>query len=470
MTTIYPRQHTTIVATVTLHDALSHTDPDDASGANAAPIRRRPQLVARDLATPYAQSVQTQEALDRALAAHPVPAGVAPWVAELRAPQFLAVALVRTFIAAYGGGEGQGLFSGEARYARLEARLRQAARRVSSLPGLWSDLCDHLQVTTGRPPEGLLEIISLSERIGAPLRDALADEAPTTIMLAREWHDQVKLRDATYAARVGKTADTTAPVTMAYAVGDLPSVGTTIVRHIPHYSGNALRHVLVREPGLIHLLTALGIGAEQLPPHVGRLLGSGGAIRKGSRAPDNEHAIGELVARRYPLIELLGGAASGFMLPEGALRVSSYLICAENRAAVAAYGVTADLHPAESLVASETLATHPGRWGFDPMLHSFETLIPGAQILCLFELTPWASPLAAGALLAALETAQVGTRLGGRSARGYGHAQLTLGGQPNTEHQAARAQYEAYLTEHADELRAGLLDGTFGTSHAIVEV
>lgn len=476
MTIIQPATHMTIVATATLHDALSHTDPDDASGANTSPIRRRPQLVPREIATPYAQSIQSQEALDRALAAHPVPAAVAMWMTELKPSQFLAVALVRTFIATHGSGEGQGLFSGESRYARLESRIRQAARRVTSLPSFWSDLCNHLQVDTARPPQGLLELLSLSERVAAPMLDALADEAPTTIMLAREWHDQLKLRSASYTARTGQAIDETAMVTMSYRVEDLPLAHDTIVRHVPHYSGNALRHVLVREPGLVHLLAALDIDAEQLPPHVGRLLGSGGAIRKGSRAPDNEHAIGEALTRRYPLIELLGGAASGFMLPESALRVSSYLLCAENRAVLESYGVVADLHPAESLVSSETLAAHPGRWGFDPMLHSFETLIPGAQIMCLFQLTPWASSMAAGALAAALSTAQQGTRLGGRAARGYGHVSLDFTSNDKrsdlmsiTALNTLQERYEEYLMSNAAALREGLLDGTFGTGHAVVE-
>ena len=58
--------------------------------------------------------------------------------------------------------------------------------------------------------------------------------------------------------------------------------------------------------------------------------------------------------------------------------------------------------------------------------------------------------------------------MGGKSGAGHGALQMTL--PDDTAWNTALLAYEAYLQVHREELRAGLLDGTFGTSYQLCEV
>jgi hypothetical protein len=191
------------------------------------------------------------------------------------------------------------------------------------------------------------------------------------------------------------------------------------------------------------------------------MMGNGGGIVSGADAPVDERQLGEMAIRAYPSLELLGGATGQFLLPKSMLSAANWLVCTENRAVLAAYGV-APAHRAESLV---TVVTHT-RMSEPPMPHAAEHLVKGSQILADFSLCYEASPLCHGALAAALTWWHEHTPIiGGMSAEGYGHVDFAL---PDDEHfHAARDAYEAYLAAHRDPLRQGLMDGTLTTSKVI---
>ena len=64
-------------------------------------------------------------------------------------PEFVALAYIKLFLAIYGGGSGDGLFTGDARYEMLRTRLNHAvprsySQRAAPLRAIWSGLVDGL--------------------------------------------------------------------------------------------------------------------------------------------------------------------------------------------------------------------------------------------------------------------------------------------------------------------------------------
>ena len=451
----------TVLATLTALDPMSHHDPTRSLTTNVMPFLRRDQLVARD--EDAAQVAQAQ--LDRVLARYPVPSAIFEFFETLTPPQFLATALVFSFVDQYRSQEGAGLFSGMERYARLSARIEAAASRTDNLYAFWSDLARLMQVGgEGERSPALLTLLSMPRSLGRLVLAALLTEAEATVMLAREWADSVRLQSAEYAAQLKRDplpADTT---TLAFNATYLPAPTRTIVRPVPAISGNAVRHI-IREAGMLHLLDRLGIGLETLPAPVGFLLANGGTIRKGGKAPANSEMVGQGVLRRYPFLELLSGAVDSFLLPESVLRVNAWTVCVENAEALRPWGITPE-HAGEWLVSQVTHTRHPERWDESPSVFGFETLVAGAQVAVRFGLTAYASALAAGALGAALIwLAERDVRIGGGGARGYSLMRLAV---DLADLDQERAAYETYLADNRAGLREGLLDGTLGSGSRLV--
>ena len=104
------------------------------------------------------------------------------------------------------------------------------------------------------------------------------------------------------------------------------------------------------------------------------------------------------------------------------------------------------------------------------MPFGFEGLAAGVEALIEFRLAPYATPLEAGALVAALDTYAGGSSIfGGQAARGFGlaaldYVQVLALDDPDL----LREQYEVYLTSNADALRQGLLDGTLATDKLVM--
>ena len=460
-TVVTPRTTVRWPVVATLLSPVSHHDPDTkAALTNLLPFRRRAHLVTLDTTLPQ----PTQAELDTVLAAYPIPTAIAPYFTQLSAPQFLAVAVTFAFINLFRSADGEGIFSGIERYQRLSSRLERCASSNNNLSAFWSALTHSMQVGgRGETHERLLTLLSLPPSLDLRILSTLSKEAETSIMRARLWQDTLRLQDAGYAEKAKKPVASAAMTTLSYSVGSLPPPVASVIRQIPAVTGNSVRHSLVRAPGMLHLLDRLSIGLHELSESVGAMLDDGSAIRKGTKVPDNEHALGQRIIQRYPLLELVSGCTDLFLLPESVLRVESWLVCREHAEALARFDIIPD-QPAEALIDQESLL-HDSKafWRGESMPYGFETLIEGAQITCVFTLTPYASELAAGALAAAIRTIEDMPRLGGQGARGYGAVSLGFPPGLRAEMDRTLTRYEAVLAEETEELRAGLLDGTLCT-------
>lgn len=447
---------TTVTWPITLTVAsrgLIHGDPDHQGRSNVKPFRRVGQHVSISHPGKAVESYQ----LAALLTAAPYPRSIAPYLENLSAPQYFAVALVARFLNHYNG---HGLLDGMERYTRLADHLGQSASRTENLPAWWSDLADAVQVGgRGADDRDLLLLLGMPHALAGHVRTTLQDETETTIVFARAWHDEEKLMDAGYAEKAGKTHNRGGHAEAAFLVSDLPAPTPTVIRTVPHFSSNALRHE-VRDAAQHHLKHRVGI-ADWTIPSLSQLMQNGGGIESGATIPADEVALGLAVQQAYPSLALLGGATGQFLLPASYMSIPNWLVCTENRAILARYGIT-PYHPAEAQIA---VMTHV-RGGDDKMPHAAEVLVQGSQILAEYALAYGAPVLCAGALAAALTWwHDHAPTLGGVAAQGFGHITFDLPTDPAFVE--ARDAYEAYLADNQERLRAGLLDGMLTTGKVI---
>jgi hypothetical protein len=233
---------------------------------------------------------------------------------------------------------------------------------------------------------------------------------------------------------------------------------------VPTFSGNSVRHEMVREPGLWHLFHRVGIGFQSVPKGVQALFENGNNIAGGSSAPSNAYALSQQIKEMFPLLGLLSGSTDSWLLGEGNLQaVNAWIVCKENNDALALAGIESQESIFEMLD-SWTLNRLQGRAGTSPMPYSFEVLSKGTEILVRFALSPYATELEIGALLAALTTYQrADSTLGGQAARNFGLAKCEwLDEDISPEDARAEFTYEKYLDEHKDVLRRELQNGELG--------
>ncbi len=454
---------------------ISHHDPATADKSNTLLFNRRKQL----LPVPPEQGEVSEEAVDRLCAAHPVPGEIADLLSGVSLPEFAACCLVRLFLDLYNTGDGAGVFRGMDRYALLETRLRAAAVQSASLRGLWDRLCASLDIpiAPGSSDFPLLSLLSLPKPLQAGVRRAITEDFRSIVTLARLWSAEQKAQNEEYAKQSGREASAPS-VTLSFAP-ELPGTSAaslvTIV-DLPHVTGNSLRHCVVRGPGWRHLARRLGLteghpGAGDIPAGAEAVFENGGNIRAGAKQPGDPFGLAAEVRAAHPLLALLGGVTDSFDLGESRLHVGSWLVCRENAAALA--GTKASDLPALTVSAFDLLddvthtrqATEKGR---GQMIYNFETLCAGTQVLCRLHLAPGTSRLALGALAAAVETYRSGlAHLGGQKARGFGWSSGELLSCPD-EWEECLAEYERYLDDHAEALRAGLVDGTLGARARVV--
>ena len=225
----------------------------------------------------------------------------------------------------------------------------------------------------------------------------------------------------------------------------------------------------MRRPGWLHLSGALGLpetdpGMGTLPGGVEALLVNGGNIAAGAKQPANPHGLAAEIRRAYPLLDLLGGVTDSFDLGESRLEVASWIVCREYREALA--GTIAEDLP-EASVSVFDLMDDVGQTrqaterGVGQMIMSFEALAARAVIYCRYTLMPYTGALTESALAAALA---LPVHIGGGSARGYGHMREIGRRAPDGFSPMA---YEAYLSENAERLRDGLMDGTLCSSGTV---
>lgn len=469
--TIYPTTDH-VELTLTALTALSHHDAAEQQDSNRLLFNRQRQLLRSDATS----RAPTQAEVDAVAEQHPVPPEVAPLFEDVTFPEFAAVALVRLWLDLYNRGDGNGLFEGAARYERLEPRLRQAAIQSHGLRGVWDRLCATLQVTihAGEHDATIARTLAIPGAVQQLVRRTLVEQTRSTVQLARYWHDTRKRQSATYAERAGAEVAAAGDVPLRFDATAIASTGVGAqVLEVPAISGNTARHVLVRAPAWWRLATALGLhpdvpGQGPLPAGVEAIFANGGNIAAGAVQPSNPFALAQQIRRAYPSLDLLGGVVDSFDLGESRLKVACWIVCRENRDALPAS--LRDTPEATvsvfDLLDDVTHTRQATAAGVGQMIYSFQTLCAGTRILARLSLDAGTAPRTRGCLAQAIADYAERPRLGGQSARGFGclHVAPTL--PPAWEDD--RLAYLAYLTEHAEALREGLVTGTLGTARPIV--
>lgn len=441
---------------------ISHHDPGQKDKSNKSLFRRQAQNI--EIATAAAKP--TQEVVNKLCEAVQVPLEVAPLLQEATLPQFLAAALMREFISVYGGRDGEGLFSGSDRYRFLEERFGHAAVQSANLYEFWGRACSALLVGAPQYEESrsLLTLLSMPALIGQQVLHVLAATPRPCVMLARVWADAVKRQNESYAKAAGTERADTQMATLHYTADT--QVLPEMVVDMPIVSANTLRHQLIREPGMWHLFHALDLGFDEPLPAITAAFYNGGDIKPGASEPGGIFWIRKAIREKYPLLALISGNVDSFILGEGNLNVYAWLRCRENNRALKRAGLETQ-QSVFDLIDEWTLTRHANRVKSGQMAFSFETLVAGTEIIVNLSLSPYASDLEIGALMASLKTyTEVDATVGGQSARGFGLLDMDFHDcEPDM---AALGHYETYLAENRDALRGGLIDGTLSTGKQIV--
>lgn len=425
---------------------VAHNDATQSDGSNTSLFRRQKHLVERD-----SSSIPDAVTVQRIVASQPVPASIAQIMQELSIPEFLAVAFAARFVLLYNSKDGAGLFSGAGRYSMLETRLKHNAVRASTAFNFWGGLVRDMNAgLMATHDDALNALLTMPSALANLVLGEIAANSAAAIMLARTWYDS--------------RADEAVTIS-------LPDVqfntALRAVVNLPAISANSIRHEMIREPGALHMLNALGLKFNDLNAGAAALLYNGGDM---NRSPEsNAFALRREIVERYPLLALEGGAASGFLLGTSLVQVHAWLLCRENNDSTAQFGLTSDISAFELLDRVEHTRHNGGIVTTSPMIYGMETLAKGAEFVVRFAMTPYAEEIHIGALVAALETYLDSDKtLFGQAAKGYGLIEADFLQVPNYNIVALRQQYETYLAENAQVLRNGLLDGTLSTDSKVL--
>jgi len=443
---------------LTALEPISHHDPTTGNDSNTLTFNRQKQFVSRVASdTPVLQHL-----VDALTAQHPMPEPVAELCSRLSLPEWTAVAYIRLLLDIYNHGEGEGLLSGMERYRMLENRLQTAAVRCHTLHRLWSILTSELQlgIQAMQYDAQLVGFWTLPPSLQYQVLIILAEQYRAIVTLARVWHSANKQPG-------GKL------VTATFSVAELPAPPDSIVLDVPAISVNSLRHQLVREPAWLHLCHALGFapaarGEGEIPIHAEAVFYNGGNIKAGAQQPANAFFLAGEIRKAYPVLDLLGGTTASFDLGESKLKMSAWIVCAENRAALPE-SLRATPQAQTSVFEMLDNMTHtrqasPG--GEGQMIYNYEVLVAGTQVYVELVLTPYTTELTRGALAAALLYYAANSRvIGGQSARGHGRMQMTL----LTDMPDGLDAYLAHLDANRERLRAGILDGTLCSGAVVVK-
>lgn len=425
---------------------VSHHDPARQDNSNINLFLRRKLVLDRNstnLPKPDEITLLAQQ--------FPVPTSLEQAINMLNAPQFFAVVMLHEFINAYATGDGIGLFEGKERYRRLENRAVQQAVKAQSVFEWWGGLANAMQVGVslrGDRPERYNLLAMPSALAQLALRE-LVNNSASVMMLARAWH--------------GASDELTiAPNLQPFSLPD----DTKTVVEAPSISANSIRHEMVREPAMWHMLNILGVDLNELSDGMAALLYNGGDLN--SSASSTAFKDTRTIIDTYPALGLLGGTTKGYVLGASNLEVSAWLVAKEYATALERYGIVPSVSVFDLVDRDEHTRHTQKRVEGSPMPFGFETLAAGTQILISLRLRPYANDLQAGALGAAISTyLAADSTLAGASARGYGNL-VVKDLQCEFDINDNQASYEAYLQSNSELLRGHLLDNTLGTSKVVV--
>lgn len=216
------------------------------------------------------------------------------------------------------------------------------------------------------------------------------------------------------------------------------------IRHVPAISGNAIRHRMIREPGALYLVKALGLYGK-LTIDQANYLFNGGSLTESSTA-ENLGRIAEMQSL-FPLLRLLGGSLRNQVVGGSLLVQRGQLVCEENRDTIQkqlpeGYHLPeATLRASDEFVsglqytrgdagkradAGDILAEIPEAGGSNLMIYSGQSIIPGALFYHGFILQN-VSPLEVGAILHALgQWVEAGGTIGGSARIGHGRLKTSI--------------------------------------------
>lgn len=209
-------------------------------------------------------------------------------------------------------------------------------------------------------------------------------------------------------------------------------------------------------------------GEGDLSPGTEAIFVNGGNIAGGAKQSGNPHGHAWDIRRAFPLLDLLGGCTDSFDLGESRLKVSGWLVCRENEAALIGTPA-ADLDNARlsayEMIDDVTQTRQATSQGLGQMIYNCEALASGTQVLVRMTLDAHTPELTAGALDAAIwHWCQNSPAIGGQRRAGFGSVHVRAYNQGDE----ARGVYESYLTENREQLLAWLKDGTLGASARVV--
>lgn len=442
---------------------VSHFDPATGKGSNTLSFNRRKQLVAR----PGAAAVFDAHNIAAVCAALPVPVPMAAVFEQLGPTEFAAAGLLRVFLDAHNRADGIGHFGGVERYEGWTTRVQQAAIRSDTLPAFWSRLSSltGVGIAAERHDAVLHPLWGLPVEVQSRVVRAIERDYVALASIARAWHNQAKLGNEAYAAKAG--GDTVPTMTMSYSAELSNGATSSVTLDVPYISSNDIRHQ-IRAAGLAHQMQAIDIAPAQpgygdIPHAIAALFENGGNLEQGAKQPGNAYQLAADIRDRYPLLSLLGGNLVNFDLGESALTVRAQIVCREN--APLEDSVAAD-QSVFDLLDDVTETRQASMAGVGQMIRNFETLAPGTQIQVILSLNPFAPAAVRGAAVAAVETWRQRAFVAGQRARGYGHFTIDVLRSWDTADDDL-AVYEAYLLNHAPELRQALADGTMGTGKVL---
>jgi hypothetical protein len=442
--------------------ALSHHDPAQNRQSNISLFRRADQVVERQQS-----AIPTNDDVKAFIGAFRVPESLAPFLANLTPAQFLAICFVQKFIK-YNNGDG--LMEGVNRYTILSDRVKVEALNATGGFSFWARLNDSMR-TDGdmRADDGeLLRLLTAPQPIVQLALDALSKDTASVVALARMWRDAVSQPKGW---KDGATENWDEQKHIPHVPAALQDqqfkIGARVVMPVPAVSANSLRHEMLREPAMWHLLTLLDVTTAEMPDGAAALLYNGGDLSEGE--PGDAFKLTRKVRNMYPSLDLLGGSTKGFILGSSNVEVSAWLVCKENAAPLQRFDITPDLSAFDLLTRVEFTRHTNKRVAGSPMPFGFEALAQGAQIAVEIRLRPYTTELVTGALVAALDTYKdADSTAFGQSARGFGLLDLKTIRQPEGDLAALRGLYEDYVTDNAFELRAGLVSGRLTTDKVVI--
>jgi hypothetical protein len=442
---------------------------------NATLFNRQLQRISKESAG--ATEDEAKAAIANLLTAMPMGGDCFPLMESLKGSELVAALFVAQVPLLFPG-EGEGLFTGMERYRMLSTRLADGAQCCSTLPELWGYISRKLQLPMFPPSgfEAMKAFFILPKAIQGQAIQATTKAMELIVMSARLIAESIK---ADRKAAKNDTPTLFAPAVYQATPEQLADLARpkaeAIVMPVPSISGNALRHCIIREPGANRLIAELGLQPytdklvdEHLSIGVTRFLYGGGQLQAKAKAPSKYDLLEAELRQKYPLVDAVGGSTDAWLMSESACKVAGWIVCEENnRATQAIAGIESKVSIFDYL--SEEAKTRTGIGGKDKesgqMIFSYETLAAGLPVLVEVGFNPFSQPLTIGAVWQSVHDWAIdGGIVGGRSQIGHSRfAMEVLSGDYGLQGKA----YLDYLAESRDELRAGLMDATFGTQVAL---